>query len=878
MTIVPIPDALNRLVRRIRRSFRPAVFERQLDDELRFHVDAESAELVRLGTAPEEARRRAIAALGGFERWRDEARDTRATGALERLVRDARLSIRSLRRSPAYSIPVAATLALGIAAMASIGTVAYDVVFRPLPYREPDRLVALFERNVPRQRDRNVVSATAMQEWKQRNRTVDSISGLMPSSAVWQGAAGPERISGAEVSPGLFELLGRRPALGPGFSPATATNEVVVSHSFWTSRLGGDSSVIGTPVRFDGRPVVVVGVMPQDFAPVRFGWMGEQEYWLPLVLTQQHREWGRFLLVIGRLKADVTVEGATRDLEAIHAQLRAEGAIADGWYAQVIPLTEEITGRVRPAFLAIVVACALLLAMVLTNTTLLAIAHASRRARDVVLRSVLGATGSRLLAERLVTSVILASLGAGAGILLSSWVIPALAAFLPEALPRLHTVRFGAVAVAVGVATGAIATLLLAVVPAALFRPGASVGLLHGAGRMTSGARTSWVVIGEAATAVVLSLFASLTLRSFERLSAVNYGFNADRLIASRVSFNAAGVSNAGARAASTAFFERLRAIPGVIAAGRTSVRPFNPGGTATTVTPVGWGDRDRSAFPTADVRFVDAGYFQAMDLTTVEGRLFSSSETASGPIRAVVNEAFGRRLWPGERGLVGRSFDVRVNGTPSPEIIGVVRDVRLASPREETRPTVYLYTEQMPVGEEYDVLVRTAVEESAIVPLIRGALRSVSESTPAYRIESMRHTVDQTMARERVTAQLLLFFAAAALLLVAVGVHGLYAGEVARRRREIGVRMALGETVLSVIRSMLWGATVRTVAGVVVGGVAGLAASRVLQSFLFGIAPSDPLSYVGSALVVLLTAMAATLVPALRASSVMPSEALRAE
>jgi ABC-type antimicrobial peptide transport system permease subunit len=242
------------------------------------------------------------------------------------------------------------------------------------------------------------------------------------------------------------------------------------------------------------------------------------------------------------------------------------------------------------------------------------------------------------------------------------------------------------------------------------------------------------------------------------------------------------------------------------------------------------------------------------------------------------VNETFGKKLWPGESGMVGRSFDVRVNGTPSPEIIGVVRDVRLSNPREETRPTVYLFTEQMSAGEEYDVLVRTSVDESTVLPQIRAAVRSVSAAAPIYRVESMQRTVDATIARERVTAQLLVFFAAAALLLVAVGVYGLFAGEVARRRREIGVRMALGETAGSVVRSMLARALVRTTAGVVTGGVVGFLASRLLQAVLFGIAPSDPLSYAGAGIVVIVTAIAATLLPALQASSVAPSEALRAE
>ncbi|MEP7345449.1 MAG: ADOP family duplicated permease [Gemmatimonadaceae bacterium] len=872
-----IIESLGNLVHRLQRALGRTKFETQLDDELRFHVEAESADLVRRGVEPTEARRQALAALGGMDRWRDEARETRATSSLETLMRDVRLALRSLRRSPSYTLPVLVTLALGIGAMASIATLAYDVLFRPLPYRDPGALVAVFERNVPRKRDHNVVSAVAVEAWRQRSRTLDSVSMLMPSSKVWQSDAGAERISGAEVSPSLFELLGRRPALGPGFS-STAVNEVIVSYNFWIRRLSADSSVIGKSIRLDGQPVTLVGVMPADFVPLRFGWMGDQELWLPLVLTQQHRAWGRFLLVAARLKPGATLTTASRELESIHAQLRSEGAIDEGWDSQVIPLAEEITGNVRPAFLALLVACALLLAMVLTNTTLLTIAHAERRASDRALRAVLGATRGRLMAERLVTTVLLAGGGALLGIALAMWAIPALAAFLPDGVPRMANVHFGGVAVITGVGTGLLAALLLAIVPG--FSQGGDAGsALHGGSRLTRGTHTSWVVIGEAATAVVLTLFAGLTLRSFDRLSSVDYGFNAQRLIAFRVGFDGPGISTATAVATSKAFLGRLRVIPGVLSVGRTSVRPFYEGGTATTITPVGWGDKDRSAFPTADVRFVDAEYFQTLGLTPMSGRLFSGSERSGGPIRAVVNEAFGKKLWPGEgAGLVGRTFDVRVNGTPSPEIIGVVRDVRLVSPREDTRPTVYLFVEQMSAGEEYDVLVRTSVDESAVLPQIREVLRSVAAATPIYRVESMQRTVDQTIARERVTAQLLLFFAVAALLLVAVGVYGLFAGEVTRRRREIGVRMALGETAGGVVRAMLTRALVRTTIGVLGGVVVGFMASRLLQAVLFGIAPSDPLSYVGAGIVVIVTAISATLVPAMHASSVAPSEALRAE
>jgi predicted permease len=386
------------------------------------------------------------------------------------------------------------------------------------------------------------------------------------------------------------------------------------------------------------------------------------------------------------------------------------------------------------------------------------------------------------------------------------------------------------------------------------------------------------VVIGETAAAVVLALFAGLTLRSFDRLSSVDIGFDPSRLIAFRVDFSRSGSTPESAAALSREFLERLRALPGVVSAGRTSVRPLHQGGTATTVTPVGEGDTDRSEFPIADVRFVDAEYFGTLGLAPLSGRLFSLSERAGGPQRVVVNEMLGKKLWPGEERVVGRSFDLSINGGSSPEIIGVVRDVRLLTPRSDPRPTVYVFTEQSTAGEQFDVLLRTAGDAAAVLPELRRVLHSVASGTPIFRVERMDATLGAGIARERATAQLLAFFGIAALLLVVVGVYGLYAGEVARRRREIGVRMALGETSARVVRAMLTQALARTGLGVLVGVAIGFVASKVLTTVLYGVAPTDPVSYVAAATAVILAAAGATLIPAMQASGVEPGAALRAE
>lgn len=869
-------QTLLRLRRRALRAFRPGRIERQLDDELRFHIESEVAAKVRGGLSTDEARRQALAEMGGVDRWREEVRDQRPAHGLELLLRDIRLAGRSLWRSPAYSLPAVATLALGIAALAAIASLTSAVLLRPLPYREPGRLVALWERNVQRNRNRNVVSAVVFDAWRARSRTLESITGFMPSSQVWQGGGTPERVLGVAVSPTMFDVLGRRPALGPGFSAGTPVAEVVVSHGFWMRRLGGDSSIIGHPIRLGATSPIVVGVMPNDFTPVRFGWIGDQEFWLPLNITADHRSWGRFLVVAGRLRAGVTLAAANDELLSIATQLHGDEAVGEGWDAIAIGLAEDMTGRVEPALLALVIAALLLLAMVVTNTSLLTLAYLRQRAPDRALRAALGATGSRLRGERLIASALLALTGAVVGALLGAFAIPLLVHLLPADVPRLDTVRFDAVALE---AIGA-ATLIVALVLALLPSNGATGGrgLAAQSVRLTRSGHSAWLVVAEAAFALVLAVFASLTVRSFDRLRSVDVGFDPSGLLAARVALDGPNAQTAGPPAlVFDRLLEQVRSIPGVTVAGLTSVRPFGDGGSSTSIAPFGAGEVDRSTLPTAEVRIVDRGYFDALTLKAKAGQLFSGREVRGAQAQAVVNEAFVRTLWGGATDAVGRKFDFWMFDNQAPEIMGIVPDVRLVNPRSPPRPTVYLSAAQFP-SEALDLLVRTSADAAVVLPAIRRAVEAAAPGTPIYRVAQVDAMVADSMARERVTALLLGFFASAALLLVAVGVYGLFAGEVARGRQEIGIRMALGESAARLVRSMLSRALLRVLLGIAIGGVASLLATRALRTLLYGILPTDPLSHLAAIVVVIVAALGATLIPALQAARVDPVRALRAD
>jgi putative ABC transport system permease protein len=469
----------------------------------------------------------------------------------------------------------------------------------------------------------------------------------------------------------------------------------------------------------------------------------------------------------------------------------------------------------------------------------------------------------------------LALFGASTGALLATISIPVLRQLLPRDVPRLDTVHFDATAVGSVILAALLVALMLALLPA---RTGGAVGyeLASQSTRLAPRSRATWLIVAEAALALVLAVLASLTVRSFDRLRSVDVGFDPASLLAVRV-----GLEDESSTVSPTVVFdallERIRATPGVQAAGITSVRPFGDGGAATSFGPLGSRETDQSTLPVADVRLVDPGYFATLQLTPLTGRVFTGREQRGTPMQAVVNEAVLGALWPGEPNAVGRKFALRMYDNASPEIIGVVRDIRLQSPRLAPRPTVYLSAAQFP-NSAFDVVVRSALPELVLLPSVRAAVQGAAPGTPVFRIASVERAISDSMARERVTAILLAFFAVAALLLVAVGVYGLFAGEVARGRQEIGVRMALGESAPRLVRSMLSRALKRVVLGLLIGGGASFLATRAMGTLLYDVVPTDLMSHVVATAVVLVTALGATLIPALQAARVDPARALRAE
>ena len=870
---------LERLSRRVNQWRRRDEVEAAMDAEMRDHLEREIADRIARGVDRAEATRLARRDFGGVERFKEEARDALGLRVLDDASRDLRFALRLLRRNTGFTIAVVLTFALGIGCTSAIFTLVDGILLRPLPYAQPSELVALWERNVPRAVDRNVVSVAAFERWRSQARSFTDVAAMVPAPRTLQGAPA-ERISAAQVSAAYFRLLGVRPALGRAFTTADelngAADVAILNDAFWRRRFGADPSIVGRPIVMDGASYTVVGVMPPDFEAPRFGWMTEDPLWIPFAPTADNRKWGRFLHVIARLKAGVTVDEARAELVALSGRMAPESAENKEWSATIVPLAEQITGDVRRPLLTLFGAVALLLLMSVVNVANLVTAFTRRREHELGLRRAIGATRWRLFRQQLTLSLALGALAALVGLGVAVAATRALVALMPPDVPRLAGARVDAGVVAFVLAVAGLTTLVVAwrSVVGGVPRLG---GTPLAASRTTSRLRGARLVSAEIAIGLVLSVLATLMVRSVVKLMAVDLGFQPAQVAVARVSLPSSRyATDAQQRQFFDALVERVRSLPGVAAASVATTSPFACCAPATTARDAARADDPRAPSPTVDVRFVDTAYFSTLRVPLVSGRLFAPNEPADGPPRAVISRALARVLW-GDAEPLGRRVSLVLFGTTTAEVIGVVGDVRHGDARTPPRPAAYLATNRYSSSER-DLIVRGSGDAGALIAPVRATLESLDAAIPLYRATPLERTVDQTLAPERFVAALLSAFALLALSLAAVGVHGVLSSDVMRRRREIGIRVALGATRQQVYRLVLRRALVPAIEGVVVGIAAALLLARALSALVFGIGPWDPPSFIIVVLGLVAVALGATWIPAWRASRVSPVEAIKIE
>jgi putative ABC transport system permease protein len=804
---------------------------------------------------------------------------------MEALLQDIRYALRRLAHSPGFTLASIVTLALGLGATTAIFSVVDAVLLRPLTFQDPSRLVVVWERFAARAQETNVVNPANYLDWRDRATSFSDLAALAWSQQTFTGDV-PELVQGRSVTPNFFRTLGLAPLFGRVFTPAEALPGgppvIVLSYGLWRRRFGGDSAIVGRPVPVAGGSAVVLGVMPPALRPMPWG---TEEYWEPFRLNESDRiRSGRYAMVVGRLKPGVTVARAQAEMDVITRGLQQEYPNFDtGWTANVVSLTDQVVGSARRALLVVLGAVTLVLLIAAANVGNLVLVRAEARQREIALRAALGASRLRIVRQWVVESSLVSLAGGAAGVMLARWGVDLLVAVAPPYVPRLAEisvdVRVLAVAAAVSLAVGIGAGL-----PAALGVTAHDLasGLHAGSGR-TTGDRIArlWrdgLVVAQVSLALVLLSGAGLLVRSLQRLSAIEPGFEPAHVTSMAVNLPQ-GTYGDGAR--QTTFYQqltdRIRVLPGVSEVGAISLVPLVPQAAATRFTIVGRPAPKPGEWTSADIRIVEPGYFAAMRIPVARGRTFTAADRADAPPVVVVNEAMARQFWPGDD-PIGARLQVNWNdATAHPEIVGVVGDVRTSALDADMRPMIYYVQAQEPTG-YLTMVVRHGGDPAALASAVRNAVRDLDRDVPLTDVATMSTLLTRSMADRRYPMLLLSGFAVLALVLAVVGLYGLLSYVVSRRSREIGVRMALGADRSAVLRMVLRDGVRLTLAGIVIGAAGGVLAARALGRLLYGVGPTDPLTFVAVAGLLAVVALVASYLPARRATRVDPVVALRTE
>lgn len=812
---------------------------------------------------------------------------------------DILVASRSLRRSPIFAATAIVTLALGIGASSAIFSIVHAVLLRPLPFRDPTQLVRIWEANPVQGNERALVSAANFNDWRGRSRTFDDFG-------LFNAFADPTVLGIADASiqarqtvatPNLFGLLGVQPAVGRSFGavvdrrgPLDGT-EVILSHGLWQRAFGGDAGAIGRTVRIEGAAgSVVVGVMPAGFSLP-----DGTDFWTPMDAARAAaaRRDMRMYGAIGRLSPNVNVAAARSDLQSIAQVLEAEYPASNaGWTTAVVPLHESVVGRSQLALITLFAAVSCVMLVGCANVSNLLLARGIGRRGELAVRAALGASRARIVRLLLAETVVLATLGAAAGLLLARWVLPGLIQLAGDNVPRVADARVSSTTFVFAVAIAFLSAIGTGLIPALRHsRTDRQSGLSADGERSTRGGTDirfqRLIVAGELAVCLVLLVGAMLFAQTFLRLRAVDLGFDPEHVISvdARVPIYRTLAPNRWQLLASDTghALERLRSLPGVLAAAAASDLPL-AGNLMTTEITLAGDSRTRQAL----YHRVSPEYFRTLGMTLVQGRDFTSEDMSDlarlpDPRAAVprqgaviVNETTARTFWPSGNAIgqfLSTSFDSRP--VSRRQVVGIVRDARSESIRGGPPAEVYIpYFEDPSFA--VTLLVRTTLATDQIVPLIRRELRTVSADLSTANVRMLDEVVGDSIRSSRFSAFVISAFAVAALLLSALGVFGVFAFGVASRVREVGIRMAMGAAAPDIVRMFLRQAAGPIVVGVIVGTAGAIALGRLVESLLFGVTSTDAGSFAGAASVLVGVALGASYLPVRRVLRAGPARALR--
>lgn len=858
---------------RVRRGDRA---EQQLDRELRYHLDRLKDEHEQAGVSKEEAARKATLAFGGLELVKEECRDVRPLHLLDEARQDARYALRTFARNPAFALVVVVTLALGIGANSAIFSAIDTVLLKPLPYPSADRLVVVVETNPNQKTVRSWVAPVKVEEWNRENRTFEALAGGYFDNMTDTTGALPERDVAMRTSPRFFRVLGSPAAIGRTFTSEEETfggpAAVVLSDSFWRTRFNADPSIINRTLTLADQKRTIVGVMPPSF---RYPTV-TTDIWVPAQTPpglMRARE-ARFYSVVGRLKDGVTPNQATDDLLGAQRRLGDQFPRTDrGWGVAVSPLKEQQVGGVRRSLWLLFGAVLLVLVAACGNVACLMLAVAMRRQHEIAVRFSLGAERRRVIRQLLVEGLLLSIGGSAGGLLLASWGIK----LLREAslrMPRATELHVDVRLVAFTLTLGVLTTMLFALAPAVQATRADLAARFLAHGRAVVGSRQSFqrlLVSMQVALAIVLLVGAGLLLRSFSKLQQVSTGFDASNVLTFRVSgsFNErlADVANRQFRT-----LERLRAIPGVESAALGIVTPADADADypAAEFTIDGRDTRDHYF---AVARNVSADYFKTLRIPVLQGETCRDDVRPDARPAVLVNQSFANQYFPGETPIGHHIVGPRLPG----EIIGVVGDAREQNLAKDAQPVVY-WCGLLPFYPAAAQLIRVQPGRGVTITNIREAIREIEPGRAVYAAASLPEVLARSLSQPRLNAILLGLFAAMALALAAVGLFGMLAQFVAQKRREIGLRMALGAQPTQVFGQVLRYSASTTGIGITVGLAVALGLTRFIAALVFGIESRDPMTFAIVPLVIVVVAGTATMIPARRAVGIDPVTALRDE
>ncbi|UCC83925.1 MAG: ABC transporter permease [Gemmatimonadota bacterium] len=799
------------------------------------------------------------------------------------IVLDIRYAFRTLRKRPGFTAVALVTLALGIGANTAIFSVIQSVLLEPLPFEGPDRLVQVWESRVERGWTHAGMNPANFWDFREQNGAFEDLGALFYSSLNLTGLGYPERVSAGFISAGFFRILRVQPALGRTFLPGEdepgGDNAVVLlSNEYWRTRFAADSAIIGSSLTFDGQSYTVVGVLPAGEP-----WLDEREVFAPLVRNPDADRVGFYLSVIGRLAPGVSIEAARADLTAVAQRLEEAYPEANEGIGATIESAESawLAGAdLRRALWILLGAVGFLLLIACVNLANLLLAKATGRIRETAVRAALGADRWRIVRQVLTESLVLGLAGAAAGLLLAFWGVDLFKSLEPGGIPRADQVSINGWVLGFTAAVGLLTGVLSGIIPAIQLPRTDFQTALRESSRGTSGARAQnrlrgALVAAEVALSLMLLVGAGLLIRSFFEVMTVDRGFQSESRLVFAV--NMPGSYDTGRRGeVRDQLLERLNAMPGVLSAAVNS-RPIAGGNPGMGIVPEGWQEEPGDITPWAGWRLVTRDYFRVMGVRLLSGRTFTERDVIGEPWTAIISERLAERLYPGED-PVGRQVILwQGQGDLVAEVIGVV-----ANQRErglDNDPTLTVYLPYYGAGwSPMQFVVHTTGDPRANVGTVRSMLAEIDPSLPISNIQTLDEIVGNSVAGRRFYMLMLAVFAGVAIVLALAGIYGVQSYSVSRRTSEIGVRVAMGATHKQVIRQIVRQGMQPAAIGIVLGLIAAFGISRLLSSLLFGVASSDPLTYVGVAILLAAAALVACYLPALRALRIDPVNALREE